>query len=150
MNVASVFEGRFSKIDTVLPFNPNWSNGTGYYSNATQGPNCVQLPPGVCVKCTDLSGRKMIFVGTRFGTIVVFQRYSNRDNVVVHNAPHELKRLALWDSSGNMAVETLIVLVGDPDNRLSNNIGSMLEALFALDEKRKLGKISTALEFDDE
>lgn len=80
------FDAAYNLIDTVIPFDPNWNNGTGYFDAATK----VALVDGAFAKShCEKSNRKLIFHGTRLGTFVVFQRYTNGgSNAIVYNGPH--------------------------------------------------------------
>ena len=79
-----MFIDQFNKINTEIEFKPSFNNGTGYFDPAVE---LVKLNPGEEAKTTcPETGRKIIFIGTRLGTIVVFQRYSNPTKVIAYNA----------------------------------------------------------------
>jgi hypothetical protein len=142
---ASVFFGRFDAIETVIPFNPNWANGTGYFDNAVRGKNCVHLPPGVCAKSIAKDGRKMIFVGTRFGVVVMFQRYTDNADFFVHNAPTDIDHLGLYNTSGQRRLEDVRRIVGDDDMGV-DNLGHLIEKIFKLDARLQAEKLDQAEE----
>lgn len=80
-----VFERKYAEITTSIPYQTSWGNGTGYLDNAIE----VPMKPGEFAKSIDLSGRRIIFVGTQLGTVVIFDRYKNQtdDGIYVYNAP---------------------------------------------------------------
>lgn len=85
MSSGKVFKAAFESITVELPFDAKWSNGTGYFDGAVDLP----LEPGKLAKSRDPYGRRLIFVGTRFGVVVVFDRFSKQDDggVYVTNSP---------------------------------------------------------------
>lgn len=58
----------WQQIEKTIEFQPEWANELGYYDNAV---GAIQLEPGCMAKTYDNQNRRMIFVGTRFGTIIV-------------------------------------------------------------------------------
>ncbi len=75
---------------TEVAFNPEWHNGTGYFNNCVkdllfkQQENCVW-------KFTDTSGRKAIVFNNDNAICVVFQRYSDRQDILVYNSSIKLE-----------------------------------------------------------
>lgn len=87
------FDAAFDSIQTELQYNPAWANGTGYYDNAVSGDDKVVVPAGEFAKSQAPmpNGRKLIFVGTVFGTIVVFARYTGAEGgMYVYNTNYHL------------------------------------------------------------
>ena len=94
---ASYFDRHYNDITNVLPFNPEWPNGTGYFDNAVYK---VKLQPGELASSIDKVNRRIIFVGTRFGTCVFFERFSRPADAakdskvrVVSNVPARLRTM---------------------------------------------------------
>lgn len=92
---ASTFEYSYNRISAVVEYSQEWENGTGYLDYACSE---VKLQPGEVAKSKDNAGRRIILVGTRFGTVVIFERYplktNNGDNlIVVSNLPREVEVL---------------------------------------------------------
>lgn len=87
---AELFNDAFNSIERNIEFNEDWNNGTGYLDGAV---HTVELPANLMAKSVTNDGRKIIFIGTNHGTIVVFERYTNTDNsediTVVTNTPRE-------------------------------------------------------------
>lgn len=76
--LANRFNKYFAEIQREVEFSMSWHNGTGYFDMAVKDAELnAALHPGDMAKCVDNFGRKLIFVGTRFGVVVVFQRAAN-------------------------------------------------------------------------
>ena len=69
-----IFQRIFQQIQNEIPFDPSWANGTGYLDGAVSH----TLPPGKMAKTIDNYDRRVILIGTRFGTVVVFDRYQGQ------------------------------------------------------------------------
>ncbi len=127
---------RFNLIEKVIPFNPEWANGTGYYDHAIKDSSgqitkdysqTVSLEPGEEAKCVSdaPNNRRMIFMGTPLGTAVFFERYTDgKDGVVVRNLPSKLEQLKVV-SRGSLSADDIqnIFSYGIEDNlgrRLAN------------------------------
>lgn len=117
------FNNHFESIPTAIEFSEEWKNGTGYFDNAVHS---VILEPGEIAKSTANDGRRIIFVGTRFGTCVFFERYATNDNcensVIVSNIPRRLNNIITsgsldYSEFSRLACPTL-------------NIGRSVEVLF--------------------
>lgn len=80
----ATFDHVYANIDTLLDFDPRWKNGTGYFNGA----QTVGLANGNMAKATGDCGRRLILIGTEFGTAVFFERFTlgHGPFVVVHNS----------------------------------------------------------------
>jgi hypothetical protein len=96
-----LFDRKYEDIQKVIPFNPEWKNSTGYLDGAVEGPSMVQLEPGEEAKSyEEASDRKMIFIGTFLGPIVIFARYKAAQNgIYVHNSASLLRSSGIIPSS---------------------------------------------------
>ena len=112
-----------------IPFNPEWCNGTGYFDWSVEGSEAPGLTIGQMVKSKDENGRRMILIGTRFGNVVVFDRFVKQedDGVWVFNAPRSKTIKTLIDSSavGERDMITLLGSWGD----FTQNIGFEIEKI---------------------
>lgn len=132
------FQAAFAAIKTVVPFNPLWKNNTGYFDHAVKGEHAPELGVGEYAKSEDEHGRKIIFLSTRFGNCVLFERYSKADyECIVSNRPMEVTKLfrgGCIDSRLDSDMqEMLIGWVPGPDTY--PNIGRKIETLLkAADE----------------
>lgn len=127
------FTYAYDGLSAVIPFNPKWANGTGYYDNAVDGDEAPKLEVGQIVKCFTPApnNRRMILIGTQFGNVVLFDRFTDADKgIVVHNAPDEVKDL-VGGMSSNLSEETIYHLVGNVHQGASgNNIGFKIKKVF--------------------
>ena len=90
-----MFNSIYNAVKTEMPFNTNWRNGTGYFNGAVQ--DADRLVNGQVAKSYDPgSDRKMLFIGTPLGGIVVFERYTFGENGVFTSNTHtQIKNLHL-------------------------------------------------------
>jgi len=95
-SVAALFDAKFDSIQNVILLNKNWVNQTGYFDYAVR---LIELKEGEEAKSADQWGRKLIFIGTAFGTTVVFQRFTCKSDVLCWNATRELEKFMCMDHS---------------------------------------------------
>ncbi len=134
MNVSGrVFYTCLAKIQTQVPFDPTWRNGTGYYDHACK----IQIPVGSWRWSHDSgSNRFIVLIGTRFGTVVVFERYSHgsKSPVIVSNCPK--KGYTIWQMAGlngQLNERVLLNTLGDPEFPSAySNIGLQIEQMSQL------------------
>lgn len=133
------FEEMYNTPINEIPFNEEWNNGTGYYDFATK----VDIPVGVVVKSYDTtSSRKLLLIGTRLGTVVVFERYENgKHGVYVLNAPQAISKrfLNFGNARSSLSQDTIFNLIGTYYNdKFHDNIAHVIEAMYdALVDTRK-------------
>lgn len=121
------FEKILGKV-THVPYNPEWRQGD-YFNGACAEP----LTPGQIVASTvdGVDGRRLLLIGTRAGTAVIFERYTPNIGsafVLVSNACMELRNVGLPSGSIDDVTLSRIVTAYKPED----NIGSRLEAIFNL------------------
>lgn len=128
-----VFYSCLEKIPESVSFDPSWSNGTGYYDNATKAP----VPVSKWVWCHDsITNRHLILIGSRFGTIVIFERYTHgsKTPVIVCNVPR--KGYVVWQTAGmnsQLGDRVLSHVLGDPEfPTIAPNIGGTVEIMARL------------------
>lgn len=89
-----VFSSAFEKARKI-EFKVEWKNGTGYFDGAAEGKYAPRVTSGQALSFVDDNKRRGIIVGSRFGNIVVFERYSpdgdNRSNTFVCNTTRKVK-----------------------------------------------------------
>ena len=119
-----IFQQVFRETKSEVPFDPSWANGTGYLDGAVNYP----LSPGEMAKTTDNYDRRVILIGTRFGTVVVFDRYRGQTDggVYASNRPHSTTIDALMTGNAIGGWEMACVL-GDK----FPNIGETIEKIYA-------------------
>lgn len=103
-NFEQAFVKAFDSIETTIEFNAQWTNGTGYFDGAV---DMVTLEPCQRAKAVcALSQRRIIFVGTDLGTVVVFERYTSGTGsafVLVSNKPSALNAIL---PNGSIDIDT--------------------------------------------
>lgn len=125
MNIVNQMFTQVYEISPLIEFNSEWSNGTGYYDNAVK---MVDLEPGETAKSFDArTNRRILMCGTRFGSVVVFDRFSNSDReIFVSNLPNS-KLINELIPSGSMGERHMSVFTGGWN--LRDNIGFMIEKI---------------------
>lgn len=123
--VQQSFERAFESVEKIA-YNPEWKQGD-YFNGACNH----ELQPGQIVGATveGQDARRMILVGTRCGTMVVFERYSpniGQPFVLVSNSSAALRFIlesgSMDDSAFNRVVNPY---------KVDDNVGSRLERIFA-------------------
>jgi hypothetical protein len=125
---ATRVETKFNAIAKELPYNPAWANGTGYFNNAISGPSAVTLAIGEEAKSVDEHGRKLLFFGTRLGPVCIFERHSDRKDVIVSNTGRKFLGTEFIER-GNISDSNLHVLLGHNYEGQVDNIGFYIERL---------------------
>ena len=128
------FNNRFEEIRATgkkLRFGARWKNGTGYLDGIVKD-QAIGLGVGEQAVFVDDYGRRAIVTNTRFGNVVVFERYApkpEKDIVVVQNSPTEITYLlgpAMSRSLTEDAVAGVVGYVG------LQNIGRRIESLLTM------------------
>lgn len=93
------FDRIFFGAETI-EFNSNWANGTGYFDNAVKSKFAPLLNFGEVRSCVSLNNRRLVIIGTNLlgdetENIVLFDRYSDRNGVIVQNWTAEAKAFLL-------------------------------------------------------
>lgn len=134
VTAASNFNEMFTFVTKEIPFNPEWNNGTGYYDGACKGSDKVVLESGEMAKCISPmpNNRKMIFVGTPVGTVVVFERFSggDKDVYVFNDAHHFIGQLVQPQSPLN--AHDISSFLGQAWDKGSSNIGNRIDRILKL------------------
>ncbi len=125
----TTFVRAFEKLSNEVEFKEGWKNGTGYFDGAVKD---KVLEVGERARCTDPHGRRMILVGTPFGTAVAFERYVDSEDsskVIVSNMPRAARMMV---ADGAMNENDIMNSFGMD----SMNIGTNLQ--WIIDEGKKL------------
>lgn len=134
MDIFHRFNNTFNRIATTVAFDPKWENNTGYFDHCVK--TDLGLRPGDVAKSVDQNDRRIILIGTRFGNVALFERYSPTKTTlsfkVVGNYPSALRGFY----AGAMGIGTALTEEGlehlvDKDAPDKFNIGVMLEELFS-------------------
>lgn len=114
------FGAWFERVNYEVNFQPRWLTDDGHFDWALHDQHLHDLlPPGTLARCTDDHGRRVLFVGTDWGPVVVFERYSDEAESLVCQLPAKLKRYGM-DFVGYLSLDELHILLG---NQHCNNIG---------------------------
>jgi hypothetical protein len=94
-----VFTDKFKSITKTLPFNIEWSDGKG--GILSDHPEVASLKPGESLSSMTPGKRRIIFLGTRYGTISVYDRFTmndnrNREPVFYINRPEQMDKLGFF------------------------------------------------------
>ena len=131
MTTTTKFATMFSKITKEIPFNTNWNDGGGYFDGAIKGEAAMMLKSGEMAKSLSPNGRHIIFVGTYLGTICVFQRYYDQDDVYVSNIPRALRLTNIVNCIENKLSENDMEFILGEDRITSNsNLGFTIENIY--------------------
>ena len=117
--------------DTDLPecdFDESWCNGTGSFDSAVY----FNLQPAEMRKCRDQHGRRIILIGTRFKTIVVFDRFRGQEDDGVYVTNFKTNDLLGNLLSGSSVGEQEMVTLMGHWGLLQNNIGRKIEQIAEL------------------
>lgn len=127
-----IFSNTYDKISKVIEYNPSWENNSesSSFISFNSSVDLITLVPGELAKSISSSGHRLIFIGTRFGTIVVFDKYKNQsDNgVYMSNTPNYFTLTKLVPK-GPISESDMIFLFGSWYN-IKENIGWAIERMY--------------------
>lgn len=125
------FAEMFADADE-LTFQESWNNGTGYFDGAVRAD--LGLEPGQMTSSWtgEVNNRRLLIVGTRFGNVVVFERYTakgeDRCDKFCINAPYEIKALFGAQLGTALTDDAFQMVLGSAG---FGNIGKRLEEAFS-------------------
>lgn len=129
----------------TIPFNKDWSNGTGYFDNAVAGIHAPVIPAGEIVKSVTPGNRKILIVGTPIGNMVVFQRYDNgQHDVYVYNTTTVIEHSG-WFEGTRMDERQMVIAIGEYGDGMDNigrTIKRLGEACKRAQAKRELAAVT--------
>jgi hypothetical protein len=133
-------------VATPIEYKTEWNNGTGYMNGATSDMELNrQHPVGsvLCARCPQ--GRVVLIVTTPVGNAVVFQRYSDRTDVIVANIPEGIRIMYETAAHSHLSVEEVRLFLGQPRIEGANyisyvNIGKRLKGLLDLSARIEKGE----------
>lgn len=119
-----IFTEAYNTIKQTIRYNSDWMDNEGYFPGAI---TAVKLDIGRLAKSVDDVGRRIILIGTRFGTVVVFDRYTEQveDGVWVSSRPNSRVIYELM-SKGPIGISEMITIMGSWGN-IGDNIGNVIE-----------------------
>ena len=115
-----LFNRVFNSIEDVIEFDPTWGNGTGYFNYATT----VPVEVGALKASRDTYGRRIILIGTRYGTVVIFDRFKGQTEggIYVKNVPHRNTLIKELLGHSNLTYEQMVIAIGR-----RSNLGLLIE-----------------------
>lgn len=127
-----IFTDAYERITTSLPFDKEWSNGMSHFDKAIYGPNAPKLVYGEMKKSATPGGRRIIFVGTRLGTVAVYDRFTENDGTSRRSVFYIDTTAAIdeggWFSQRYVNDYEMALAVGDGDDC---NIGWRIEQIYS-------------------
>lgn len=118
------FEMSIKHAGKTVQFDESWNNGTGYLDGAVRAD--LGLAPGETATSTDPHGRRIVFVGTRLGNVVVFERYKDRD-VIVSNMPTVVSKIT--GARGDLSDDQCAQILGGGVGNVGRDIEELLNAI---------------------
>lgn len=110
------FQSWFKQVNCELIYQPKWLGEDNYFDAALVDPKLHEsLPEGAIARCVDEHSRQILFVGTHWGPVAVFQRYSNDASSLVCQLPEALRRHGMA-FTGYLSLDELHILLGDEVN----------------------------------
>jgi hypothetical protein len=130
--IEQLFGSKFYSITKVIEYNPDWTDGMGYFESAVElfegcEPGAVvNLRPGEMAKSITPDHRKVIFIGTHFGTCAVFQRYTGSSDILVTSQARLLRKTGLIKDTSKLEFADLERIVGEAYYNGMPNVGVII------------------------
>ena len=129
------FNSEFVKCD--IAYKAEWENGTGYL-NGLVDEALPQLEIGEIARTVTEKGRRVLVVKTRFGNVVLFERYiAEADGAlkgpIVQNTPRLVHKSEMFSAQSALTMDDLTDALGD--GWCKDNVGLRLENFFRQVEK---------------
>lgn len=113
-----------------IRYSDKWASATGYYDNAVDGGDHPRLAAGQVVRALSPlpNDRRLIIVGTCFGNVVLFERFTGgKSGVITKNwSTHFSRAMGSMFGSGAMSHDDIVKLAGDPTQYDHVNIGQFM------------------------
>lgn len=128
MTALEFFNQKFASITVELAYDSAWSSLRTGFDFAVYRDNSPKFAYGKMLKSTSTEGQKLILISTRFGNVVVYQRFSPGKGLLPALGVNCTKYLRKggWVRKTEPDIEDLKVLLGDEDQL---NIGERIEEL---------------------
>jgi hypothetical protein len=140
-NPANMLFGQiFNSVATEIDFIPAWADDEGLFRPAVEGEYALKFSPtprddqghltvAEMVCCRDEGGRRLVFVGTRLGPIVVFDRFQGAPGVYWYSATDAFEKTGMLPHEHKLDVDVLYKILGN-GGAGSQNIGHLVEAIY--------------------
>lgn len=121
--VTKIFNDAYESA-AEIEYNPKWKTENGYFTGAVDEP----LNPGSFMKFTDDESRRGLMVGTRFGTVIVFEKFQNSTGMYYAASTPFSKTIRELIPGGIIGERAMSVITGG--KRPDNNIGIIIEEMY--------------------
>lgn len=123
----ALFENAYARTDKIIPFDEKWEYPTNRYNRAVSGQHAPKVTAGRTVCAEDRNGLKYVFIGTRYGNVLVYEPYKGNETDPVYRIqmPNEVAALQLFHGS-QLNLDQLNIAVGSDT---TPNIGVRLEGM---------------------
>lgn len=138
MTALEYFLKAFNEIPNTLDYDPQWRGiRSKEFDYAVFSRHCAKLHNGQIATAESDLGQKMILIGTRFGNVVIFERYSPGTGVLPALGINHTKhfRKGGWVRGSDPTLPELEVLLGNEEE--PSNIGVRIEQLYAFMRGRR-------------
>ena len=141
-------DNALTKIERVVPFDPKWNNGTGYFDNLVK--EDLWLEAGEVVRFVDNMMRNGIIIGSPLGNLVIFERRARKLDkvqphdavIVVTNLPRELR----WMYPNELTSDEFNTILGIPGNP---NLGERLAEIQKVMIDRYIEQVHAEMELGE-
>jgi hypothetical protein len=129
--VGNIFMAVYNELngaDRFIDYDPRWArhdrDGFNFDGALGTAEYCIDLQPGSQMCSMDDEGRHMIFIGTPFGDVVVYQPYKVHTlDMYQYNAPVEVMATGLMPMGKFLSAEQMDFLVtNDPPGNIGHRI----------------------------
>lgn len=106
-------------VQKDIEYNPDWNNGTGYFNGAVNA-ELPELEIGEVGRCKAPApnNRRILIVKTQFGNVVVFERYTPKEDGALNgplaiNMPDLVRESEMIGTEGALTMEQLVNIFGN-------------------------------------
>lgn len=128
---STTFAKHFSTA-TKVAFNPAWAEFGGYFGKIILGDDAPLLRDGEVICSIAPDARKLLIIGTKLGNAVVFQRYSDREEIFARNFSNALKEFCGENVENLVDAKAMDFVFGDETQ------GSVSAKISALSQEAKI------------
>lgn len=124
-----LFDHAYGRAAKTIMYSPNWRTGIDRYLNAVKSLSAPTVPIGKVYVTQGMNDMRFIFIGTRFGNVVVFEVFKTVkrkvESVFIVHIPKEIEHY-LWFNGYILNEDTMLLALGD-DAKI--NIGQLIEKI---------------------
>lgn len=131
-----------------IDYDHRWEDSAGYFGKLCDPVLIKAYSEGAMCATTDDFGRKIIIIGTYFGPVAVFERYSKAavgEEVYVYSAPQLLVRAQFLSTTGAIDLQTIQELLGHHDHNEPRNIGTRIKDLQTMADQVAIYRVQAGI-----